>query len=97
MVISVCFLHHFFGVRDCHLLEVVFWADLSLRWLRALRHLLLLFYLESWHQRHPSVRPAYRVDVLSGLVVAKATCQSLDGETILMINCVDAKVASVEF
>jgi hypothetical protein len=97
MVISVSFLHHFFCVRDRHLLEVVAWFSLSLHRLRALRYLLLLFYLESWHQRHPSVGPAYRVDILSRLVVAKATRQSLDGETILMVNCVDAKVASVKF
>jgi hypothetical protein len=51
---------------------------------------LLLLYLEPGHQWHPGVGSTHRIDVLSrlvaGLALAEATGQSLDVETILVID-----------
>lgn len=70
------------------------WASVSLIWpwaLAATRAILLLLYLEPGHQWHPGVGSTHRIDVLSrliaGLALAEATGQSLDVETILMIDC----------
>jgi len=71
------------------------------RALAAARAILLLLYLEPGHQWHPGVGSTHRIDVLSRLIagllyciciesilaLAEATGQSLDVETILMIDC----------
>jgi len=90
-------LHRLFRLGERHLLEVVtsfmLWAGVSLIWpwaLAAARAILLLLYLEPGHQWHPGVGSTHRIDVLSrlvaGLALAEATGQSLDVETILVID-----------